>query len=427
MTTLTKEKRQVTLVWEPINKSQDGFVASTADNALFSGAFGAGKTIALCAKGLKLSLDYPNNFGYICRKTRVSLKESTVATFFKWVCPKEIIASYNQSEMLLTLTNGSVILFGGLDDPLKLGSLGPGGVGFVGIDEAIETVEDDWNMLEGRLRLPGVPHQIFAATNPGPPSHYLYRKFFTEKKGEVYQASSYDNPALPEDYTARLATFEGVYRDRYVLGLWKGLEGLVYSSFDDKICLISRFDIDKSWPVYSGHDFGLVNPAALFTAQNPGTGDFFHFAEYIPGIKLGYHDHVQEFQRICEGRHVLRRVGGNHAEEGERQAYTAQGWPISEPKHSNDKALQIKMVQGMHRLNKIFVFNDLSNYVREKFSFVTKEDKIVNEAKFHIMSAEHYLISDFTPETVSTGNALPFGVSDRGGVRAELPYSYSRR
>ncbi len=400
---VTATKREVKLLWEPINKPQDLFVASMAANSLFSGAFGAGKSIALCAKALKLSLDHHHNFGYICRKTRNSIKLSTLKTFFDLVCPKELIADYNKSDLLITLTNGSQLLFGGLDDPLKLGSLGAGGIGFVGIDEAIETIEDDWNMLEGRLRLPGVPHLMFAATNPGPPSHYLYRKFFQEKRGEVFQASSYDNPLLPADYRVRLAAFEGVYRDRYALGLWRGLEGLVYSSFDDKVCLIPRFEIDKSWLVYSGHDFGLVNPAALFTAQNPGTGDFFHFAEYVPGIKLGYFDHVQAFKTICEGRNVLKRVGGNHQEEGERQAYTAQGWAINEPKHSLDKALQIKMVQGMHRLNKIFIFNDLSNYVREKFSFVVKEDKIVDESKYHLMSAERYILSDFTPETVHSG------------------------
>jgi len=396
MPTATK----VRLTWEPINEQQDGFVESEAGRVLFSGAFGAGKSIALCAKALRLSLDYPGNFGYICRKVRSTIGLSTLKTFLDLVCPQELIANYNKSEGLITLTNGSQLLFGGLDDYLKLGSLGAGGIGFVAIDEAIETIEDDWQMLEGRLRLPDVPHQIFAATNPGPPSHYLYRMFFREGKGSVYQASTFDNPALPEDYRARMAELEGIYKDRYVLGLWRGLEGLVYSSFNDAICLIPRFEIDKTWPVYSGHDFGLVNPAALFYAGSPGTGDFFAFAEYVPGIKLGYHDHVEAFKGITEGRNVLKRVGGNHAEEGERQAYAAQGWPISEPKHSLDKDLQIKMVQGMHRLNKIYVFNDLSNYVREKFSFVTKDDKIVNEASFHCMSCERYLMSDFTPETV---------------------------
>lgn len=390
-------KAKVELIWEPVNKPQDGFVASQASRCLFSGAFGAGKTIALCAKGLKLSLDYPKNYGLICRKVRATLGQTTLKTFLEKVCPRELIVDYNKTEGLVTLTNGSQILFGGLDDPLKLGSLE---LGWAGMDEAIETNEDDWRMVEGRLRLPGVPHQIFAATNPGPPSHYLYVMFWRDRKGDVYQASSFDNPALPEDYRQRLAEFEGVYKDRYVFGLWKGLEGLVYSAFNDKICLIPRFDIDKGWPIYSGHDFGRVNAAALFFAGNPGTGDVFAFAEYWPSSEMSYHDHVQSFKTITNGRNVLRRVGGNHQEEGERQAYTGQGWPISEPKHSLDKALQIKMVQAMHRLNKVYIFNDLSNYVREKFSFVFKGEVIDQEAKFHLMACERSILSDFTPETV---------------------------
>lgn len=396
-------KQEVKLVWEPINKQQDEYVASEASRALFSGAFGAGKTIALCAKGLKLSLDYPNNFGFICRKTRSSLEISTLLTFLRIVCPRELIVDYNKQKGLITLPNGSQILFGGLDDPLKLGSLGAGGIGWCGIDEAIETTEDDWTMLEGRLRLPDVPHQIFAATNPGPPTHYLYRMFYREKKGDVFHASSYDNPALPDDYKQRLSEFEGIYKDRYVLGLWKGLEGLVYSALDEKICLIPRFEVDKSWPVYSGHDFGTVNAAALFFAGNPGTGDVFAFREYWPGSEMSIHDHVQSFKVITEGRNVLRRAGGNHQETGERQAYTAEGWSITEPKHSQDKALQIRKVQAMHRLNKVYMFNDLTNYVNEKFSFVFKNDKIDNEARFHMMSCERSILSDFTPETVESG------------------------
>mgnify|MGYP001614707325 CR=1 FL=1 len=400
----TTAKSNVELIWEPINAPQEGFVATTASRALFSGAFGAGKTLALCAKGLKLSIDYPKNYGLICRKVRASLGQTTLRAFMEKVCPRELIADYNKSEGLVTLTNGSQILFGGLDDPLKLGSLE---LGWAGIDEAIETGEDDWRMVEGRLRLPGVPHQIFAATNPGPPTHYLYRMFFQEKRGEVYQASSFDNPALPEDYRRRLAEFEGVYKDRYVLGLWKGLEGLVYSAFDDKACLIPRMEIDPGWPVHCGHDFGLKNTAALFYAESPGTGDFFAFAEYLPGTETSIYDHVQAFKALTAGRNVVKRVGGNHQEEEIRQGYTAQGWPISEPKYSQDKAYQIKKVQGLHRLNKVYIFNDLTNYVREKFSFAYKKDTdtIDNESAFHCMSAERYLLSDFTPETVVRGRS----------------------
>ena len=389
---------KVQLIWEPINKSQGGFVSSTSPRCLFSGAWGAGKTIALCAKALKLSIDYPGNFGLLCRKVRATLPQTTIKTWFEKVCPQELIAGYNKSEGLLKLTNGSSILFGGLDDPLKLGSLE---LGWAGIDEAIETTEDDWRMLEGRLRFPGVPHQLFAATNPGPPSHYLHRIFFTETRGEAYQAQSFDNPALPEDYKQRLAELEGVYRDRYVLGLWKGLEGLIYSMFDEKICLIPRFEINQSWPIHCGHDFGLANPAALFFAESPGTGDFYAWAEYFPGGNLSIYDHVQAFKTITQDRPVIHRVGGSHQEGEIRQGYMSQGWPISEPKHSNDKNFQIKLVQGMHRRNKVFIFNDLRNYLREKFSFVYKAgtDLIEHEERFHLMACERYLLSDFTPET----------------------------
>jgi len=410
---------EVDIHFEPINRQQAGFLNSKSPRVLFSGAFGAGKTIALCWKGLQLSLDYPKNYGLICRKVRATLPQTTIKTWFDRVCPKEIVADYNKSEGMLTLVNGSQVLFGGLDDPLKLGSLE---LGWAGIDEAIETNEDDWKMLEGRLRLLGVPHQIFAATNPGPPSHYLYRMFFKENRGDAFQAASLDNPELPEDYRVRLAEFEGTYKDRYVLGLWKGLEGLVYSSFDDKACLISRFEIPKPWLVYVGHDFGDANPAAIFYAENPGTGDFYAFAEYLPGaIGRSIYDHVQEFKRITAGYNVVKRVGGNHTTEGEtRQGYTAQGWHILEPKYSQAPKYQILKVQGMHRLNKIYVFNDLSNYLREKLSFAYEKkegvltETIHNEAGFHLMSAERGVISDFTPETVdSVGRTTPVNYMDR--------------
>lgn len=401
---------EVKLNLNPINKTQADFINSKAERVLFSGAFGAGKSVALCTKALKLSLDYPRNFGLICRKVRATLTQTTIKTFLDMVCPKEIIKEYNKTEGLITLVNDSKVLFGGLDDPLKLGSLN---LGWAGIDEAIETNGEDWKMLEGRLRLPGVPHQIFAATNPGPPAHYLYMMFFEAKRGEVYQASSLENPELPEDYKARLRTFEGTYYQRYVLGQWVGMEGLVYSAFNERVCLIPRFEIPKRWLIHSGHDFGMSNPGALFYAQDPDIGNFYLFAEYVPGEGYGIYDHVQAFKRITVDMNVVMRVGGSHQEKEIREGYTAQGWPITEPKYSGDKRYQVQKVQALHRLNKIFVFNDCKEYLREKLSFTYEKsdgqllDKIKDEPKFHLMAAERYILSDFVPETVVEQEEAP--------------------
>lgn len=400
----------INLVYNPINSAQQGFQESKAANLLFSGAFGAGKSVALCAKGLKLSLDYPNNFGLLCRKVRATMPQTTIKTFFELICPNELIDNYNKTEGLVTLTNGSKVLFGGLDDPLKLGSLN---LGWAGIDEAIETTEEDWNMVDGRLRLPGVPHQLFAACNPGAQTHYLYRIFFRHPKGEVFQASSLENPELPDDYKERISRFEGTYYQRYVLGRWVGLEGLVYSTFDERACLIPRFEIPKRWLVHTGHDFGLANPAALFYAQDPDTGNFYLFAEYLPGSGYGIYDHVQEFKRITEGYNVIKRAGGSHQESEIREGYMAQGWVISEPKYSGDRKYQIQKVQALHRLNKVFVFNDLKEYLREKLSFTYPKvedqfgDDPEDEKRFHLMAAERYILSEFAPETLPKTDKIP--------------------
>ena len=131
----------------------------------------------------------------------------------------------------------------------------------------------------------------------------------------------------------------------------------------------------------------------------------FAFAEYVPDSSTGIHEDVQAFKEITKGYNVIKRVGGSHGEELTRQGYTAEGWLINEPKN-NERLYQIKKVQGLHKLNKVFIFNDLTNYIREKFSFAFKRDGnettdlIVNESRFHCMAAERYILSDFTPETV---------------------------
>ena len=183
--------------------------------------------------------------------------------------------------------------------------------------------------------------------------------------------------------------------------------GLIYSAFNENVCLIDRFPIPKEWLIYVFHDFGTANPAALFTAQDPGTGQFYHFKEYLPGPGRSTHEHAEEFKSMTEGYNVVMRIGGSHQEEEIRQGYGAHGWPIVEPKITKVEA-QIDKVIGMHQLNKIFAFKDMSHYLDEKRTFARELDvygapteKIENESTFHLMACERYGISYFTPETVA--------------------------
>ena len=248
--------------------------------------------------------------------------------------------------------------------------------------------------------------QVFLATTPYNMG-WLKTEIFDRAGDDVHVETwrSIDRPGFPlgeyEAMRQRLPSwlFAMLYDAQFERPI-----GLVYDSFDSKQCIKDSFPIDKSWPVYVGHDFGRANPAAMFYAVVPTSGDIFPFAEYLPGSK-SVSDQVEDFKKITLGLNVIRRVGGNPQEQGWRDDYTAHGWPISEPKIKDPK-LRIARVYAMHKLNKIFPFSDLRHYLDEKMSFsyklndnYTVDEKIENEEAYHLMSAEGYILSDFTPET----------------------------
>jgi len=228
-----------------------------------------------------------------------------------------------------------------------------------------------------------------------------------DKDIEVIQVDALENPVFPREEYARAQRtlppwkFNMLYR-----GMYDKPAGLIYDSFDETICKIDRFTIPSNYLVYSGHDFGGANPAAMFYAQDPGTGFFYAFASYKPRESRTVNEQVGEFKRITTGYNVIKRAGGSHQEEGWRGDYTAHGWPIQEPKVREVES-GIEKVYALHKLNKLFVFRDLYDYLDEKLSYSRKLDEkydptedIEDKERYHLMDAERYILSDFTPETV---------------------------
>lgn len=236
------------------------FMESITKELGLSGAFGSGKSRSGCEKGYFLSIKYPGNKGLVTRKTFASLRLTTMDTWFRYVMPPEV-GTLNKETHVCTLKNGSEIIFLGMnDDPTRIGSLE---VGWIFIDEAIEYEEEDYIMLQGRLRLPTVPfRQLFWASNPASPEHFLYKKFFLsgDPDCEVIESNSLDNPYNPSDYTENLLKLTGRYKDRYVLGKWVGFEGLVYDIVDPLEIVIQPFEVPSHWKCYCSTDFGYTNP-----------------------------------------------------------------------------------------------------------------------------------------------------------------------
>ena len=241
---------------------------------------------------------------------------------------------------------------------------------------------------------------------------WLKNEIFDKRDNEeidVIQFESIINPSFPPEEFDRARSslppwkFQLFYRGQYSMPA-----GLIYDSFNEDVCKVPRFPIPKEWPRYSGHDFGGANPAAMFYAQDPGTGYFYAYHEYLPGPGRSTAEHVEQFKVIVTGTNVIKRAGGSHQEDEIRQGYTAHGWPIQEPKWK-DVETQIDKVYALHKLNKLFVFDDLTHYLDEKLSYSREldenynpTDKIEDKERYHLMDAERYILSDFTPETVQS-------------------------
>ena len=184
------------------------------------------------------------------------------------------------------------------------------------------------------------------------------------------------------------------------------LSWLVYRAFNEVTNKIDDFEIPKNWLIYTAHDFGGANPAALFVAQDPATGHFYEFREYLPGAGKSTYEHVEAFKQITDGYNVIWRSGGSHQEDEIRQGYSAHQWNIIEPK-INKVSAQVDRVIGHMERNKVFIFKSLYNRLEELMNCLWEPDqegrptdKIKDEARYHLCACARYLYSNFTPETV---------------------------
>lgn len=263
--------------------SQLEFIRADVRECLYSGAFGAGKTRAVCLKLVSRVAGNPAAREGLCRKHLVSLKATTLRTLLEpdgklpAVLPPGTY-QHNKSERVIRVLGGGSIYYFGIgdaEDYTKIGSLNLSGCA---VDEAVELSEQDWTMLRGRIRLAidDLPLQIYGACNPGAPSHFLAVRFGLAgghqpaKNTKAYTTRSLDNFFLPQSYLDDLATLTGVAYDRYVEGKWRGGEGLVYDRFDRQVHLRER---DVKWNrVVVGQDEGYTNPATLVVVGEDSDG-----------------------------------------------------------------------------------------------------------------------------------------------------------
>ena len=271
---------------------EQAFLDST-DNLLFDGPWYTGKTRVVAAKAYLLGDYYHNNCIALVRKKRVDLKITLWREFVKEIIeplPSGYIIDSNKSELYYKLYNGTEFFGAGLDSTGDVNKLASRQYGFVGVEEATEITEEDFDEKIGRcMRLPSVPfHQVMCITNPSHPAHFLNKRFILEDWDRYNRIQGTLLPNVTESYLARLDMLTGVRRLRYRDGLWVAQEGAVYP-YDPSKHLINMADLERyegwqSWDRIIGVDFGVDHPfCALFFAKSPSDDWYMYKEIYMTG------------------------------------------------------------------------------------------------------------------------------------------------
>ena len=130
-------------------------------------------------------------------------------------------------------------------------------------DELSLWPESFWNMALSRMSLPG--SNLLGTTNPDSPNHYLKQKFLA-REGELDLEHRHftlkDNPHLPPEFVAELEKeYTGLWRKRFIDGLWVLAEGVVYSQLDEALHQVDHLpELVQTW---DGVDYGTANPTVF--------------------------------------------------------------------------------------------------------------------------------------------------------------------
>ena len=193
---------------------------------VLKGGGGSGKSIFAGRKVLERATTEPGHRVLVCRKVGRTIRESCFAQLCGQVLEHYPHSGYRiyKGDMKITFTNGSEILFAGLDDVEKLKSIYD--ITMVWVEEASELEQGDFNQLDIRLRT-NFPFylQMILSFNPISITHWLKKRFFDkrDKRATVHESTYKDNRFLSEEAIRTLEAFKETdeyYYMVYCLGIW---------------------------------------------------------------------------------------------------------------------------------------------------------------------------------------------------------------
>lgn len=384
---------------------------------IYKGSAGSGKSHFITQKIIIKALREKRRV-MICRRYGTTMRNSVFKLF------KDVIESFKithltrikESDMSITLPNGSEIIFVGLDNEEKLLSIA--GITDIFIEEVYEVPKEIVDQLNLRMRGKAPNQQIYMAFNPISAKHWLYDfcEGSTRPESSIYSQSTFrDNPFLPDEYVKAL---EDMYRTNpnkarvFCDGNWGAdVEGLVYKNH-----ILSDFDINElikqGLEVRVGIDWGFVDPTTVVVSlfDKPKKeiyiiGEFYKRGATLEEIKDGIIQlGISKQKMYCDGAEpdkvdYLRRNGFD---------------AVSAKKGAGSVKAGISFLQDMKIIcheSCVNVAAELENYVylKDKKTGQYIEDSYDHDFS-HTMDALRYSYSDLYSAARLTSAKLMLGI-----------------
>lgn len=263
-----------------ITKRQRAFLSAEADEVLYGGAAGGGKSYGQLIDAFLFALKYKGSRQLILRRTYPELERSLILVHLG-LYPKEIY-SYNSSAHRGTFRNGSVIEFGYCDNERDVYKYQSAEYDVIRFDELTHFTETMYTYLISRVRgANGYPKQVKSSTNPGGVGHYWVKERFidpaepeqlieTNEGTRVFiPARVQDNRFLMDndpDYVRRLQNLSEKDKKALLYGEWDIFDGQYFTEFKREKHVVSPFSIPEEWPRYFAMDYGLDMLAGYWIA-----------------------------------------------------------------------------------------------------------------------------------------------------------------
>lgn len=268
---------------------------------IMKGSAGSGKSVNVAQDYiLKLSNKQYKGANLLCvRKIDESNRDSTFAELKKAIYTifgKDWMRFWTVRESPMRLTcnvTKNTVIFRGMKDEkqrekVKSITADDGKITWIWIEEATELTEEDFDILDDRLRgkldNPNLYYQIKATFNPVSSTHWLKGKFFDFPSKNVLAHSSTfkGNLFIDEQYKERMEMDKERNPEHYrvyALGEWGMLGGQYFNNWKESIHVIRPFAIPEGWTRFRMMDWGSYHPYACYWGAVDYDGTIYFYRE----------------------------------------------------------------------------------------------------------------------------------------------------